>query len=88
MFFASWTGLLRVLMVGTLAYAAFVFLLRILGKRMLSKMNAFDLVVTVALGSTLATVLSSKSVSAGGSFSVSRWTTGSIRLLPTCCTAR
>jgi len=30
------------------------------GKRTLSKMNAFDLVVTVAFGSTLATVLLSK----------------------------
>jgi uncharacterized membrane protein YcaP (DUF421 family) len=36
--------------------------LRISGKRTLSKMNAFDLVVTVALGSTLATVLLSRSV--------------------------
>jgi uncharacterized membrane protein YcaP (DUF421 family) len=32
------------------------------GKRTLSKMNAFDLIVTVALGSTLATVLLNKSV--------------------------
>jgi uncharacterized membrane protein YcaP (DUF421 family) len=37
-------------------------LLRISGKRTLSKMNAFDLVVTVALGSTLATVLLSTDV--------------------------
>ena len=62
MFFASWTGPLRVLVVGTLAYAALVVLLRVSGKRTLSKMNAFDLVVTVALGSTFATVLLSKSV--------------------------
>jgi uncharacterized membrane protein YcaP (DUF421 family) len=62
MFFDTWTGLGRVLVVGVLAYAALVFLLRVSGKRTLSKMNAFDLVVTVALGSTLATVLLSKSV--------------------------
>jgi uncharacterized membrane protein YcaP (DUF421 family) len=62
MFFDSWIGLGRVLVVGTLAYAALVLLLRVSGKRTLSKMNAFDLVVTVALGSTLATVLLSKSV--------------------------
>ncbi|NJO83764.1 MAG: DUF421 domain-containing protein [Blastochloris sp.] len=37
-------------------------MLRISGKRTLSKMNAFDLVVTVALGSTLATILLSKDV--------------------------
>jgi uncharacterized membrane protein YcaP (DUF421 family) len=62
MFFDSWTGLGRVLLVGTLAYVALVLLLRISGKRTLTKLNAFDLVVTVALGSTLATVLLSKSV--------------------------
>lgn len=39
-------------------------LLRISGKRTLSRLNAFDLVVTVALGSTLATVLLSKDVAA------------------------
>lgn len=62
MFFDGWSGLVRVAVVGTLAYAALVFLLRISGKRTLTKLNAFDLVVTVALGSTLATVLLSKSV--------------------------
>lgn len=62
MLFDSWTGLGRVLLVGTLAYVALVATLRISGKRTLTKLNAFDLVVTVALGSTLATVLLSKSV--------------------------
>lgn len=61
MFFDSWAGLGRVLVVGTLAYVALVAVLRISGKRTLTKLNAFDLVVTVALGSTLATVLLSKS---------------------------
>jgi uncharacterized membrane protein YcaP (DUF421 family) len=46
-----------------LAYASLVFLVRVSGKRTLAKMNAFDLVVTVALGSTLATILLSKDVS-------------------------
>lgn len=62
MFFDSWFGLLRVLVVGTLAYVALVVLLRVSGKRTLAKLNAFDLIVTVALGSTLATVVLSKSV--------------------------
>lgn len=62
MFFESWAGLGRVVVVGTLAYVALVAILRISGKRTLTKLNAFDLVVTVALGSTLATVLLSKSV--------------------------
>lgn len=62
MFFNSWYGLLRIVIVGILAYTALVLLLRISGKRTLSKMNAFDLVVTVALGSTLATILLSQDV--------------------------
>ncbi|AJE48395.1 DUF421 domain-containing protein [Celeribacter indicus] len=56
-FFDSWSGVLRVLVIGTAAYAALILMLRTSGKRTLGKMNAFDLVVTVALGSTLATVL-------------------------------
>lgn len=62
MFFDSWQGLGRVLLVGTLAYVALVALLRVSGKRTLTKMNAFDLVVTVALGSTLATIVLSEDV--------------------------
>lgn len=62
MFFDTWQGLARVGVVGSLAYLGLVFLLRVSGKRTLSKMNAFDFVVTVALGSTLATVLLSKDV--------------------------
>jgi uncharacterized membrane protein YcaP (DUF421 family) len=62
LFFAGWMPLLRVLIVGTLAYLGLILMLRVTGKRTLSKMNAFDLVVTVALGSTLATVLLDPSV--------------------------
>lgn len=61
-FFQGWDGVLRVVVVGGAAYAALILLLRLSGKRTLSKMNAFDLVVTVALGSTLATVLLSAEV--------------------------
>lgn len=62
MLFNSWAGLGRVLIVGSLAYVALILCLRISGKRTLSKLSAFDLVITVALGSTLATVLLSKDV--------------------------
>ena len=62
MFFNNWHSLLRILVVGTLAYAGLVLFLRVSGKRTLSKMNAFDLIVTVAFGSTLATTLLSKDV--------------------------
>jgi uncharacterized membrane protein YcaP (DUF421 family) len=62
MLFDSWAGVGRVLLVGTLAYVLLIFVLRITGKRTLSKMNAFDLIVTVALGSALASTMLSKSV--------------------------
>lgn len=61
--FNGWSAVGRTVVVGVLAYAAVLVLLRSSGKRTLSKMNAFDFVVTVALGSTLATVLVSQSVS-------------------------
>lgn len=55
--------LLRLLVVAAIVYPALVLILRLSGKRTLSKLNAFDLVVTVALGSTLATILLSRDVS-------------------------
>ena len=62
MFFDTWQGLGRIVVAGVLAYAALVIFLRFSGKRTLLKMNAFDLIVTVALGSILATILLSKDV--------------------------
>lgn len=63
MFFNGWEPLARTLVVGILAYVALVLFVRISGKRTLSKMNAFDLVVTMALGSSLASILLSQKVS-------------------------
>ena len=53
MFFSGWDGLLRTLVIGVLAYVILILFLRISGKRTLAKMNAFDFVVTVALGSSV-----------------------------------
>lgn len=61
-FFSNWTVLTRTLVTGVLAYVSLILFLRISGKRILSKMNAFDLVVTVSLGSTLATIMLSRDV--------------------------
>ncbi|MFL2001373.1 DUF421 domain-containing protein [Microbacterium sp. A1-JK] len=63
MWFDSWSDLLRILLVGTAAYVTLIVLLRLSGKRTLSQLNMFDFVVTVALGSTLATALLSSDVS-------------------------
>lgn len=63
MWFDSWSDIGRVLLLGAAAYVTLVVMLRISGKRSLGQLNAFDLVVTVALGSTLATILLSADVS-------------------------
>ena len=62
MLFQDWSGLARTAIVGVLAYPALLVMLRLSGKRTLAKLNAFDLIVTVALGSTLASILLSESV--------------------------
>ncbi|MVS99388.1 DUF421 domain-containing protein [Devosia sp. L53-10-65] len=62
MFYQNPQGLVRTLIVGALAYVALVLFLRISGKRTLAKLNAFDLVVTVALGSTLSAILLQESI--------------------------
>lgn len=53
----------RTIIMGVLAYINLIVLLRLSGRRTLSKMNAFDLVITVALGSTYAAVLLNQNVS-------------------------
>ena len=60
--FSGWEPALRTVVVGVAAYVALIAVLRLSGKRTLSKMNAFDFVVTVALGSTVATILLSRDV--------------------------
>lgn len=62
MWFDSWEAMGRVVATGAATYVLLVLLLRVSGKRTLSKLNAFDLVVTVAMGSTLASCLLSRDV--------------------------
>lgn len=58
MIFDGWNGPWRAIVLTPLAYGALVILLRVSGKRTLSKMNVF----VVALGSTLATTILSADV--------------------------
>jgi uncharacterized membrane protein YcaP (DUF421 family) len=53
----GWNDAVRAVISGVLAYTALVALLRISGKRTVAKWSAFDLIVTVALGSTLASTI-------------------------------
>lgn len=60
MFFDSWSSIARILVVGTLAYLIMVAIVRLSGKRTLAQLNAFDLIVSVSMGSVLATTITSK----------------------------
>lgn len=72
MWFDSWADVLRVLIVGAATYLFLIVTIRLSGKRTLSQLNAFDLIVTVALGSTVATILLSSDVS---------WVEGAVALV-------
>lgn len=61
--FNQWSSLTHTLVVGSLGYILIILLLRLSGKRTLSKWNSFDFVVTIAFGSILATMLLSEGTS-------------------------
>jgi uncharacterized membrane protein YcaP (DUF421 family) len=59
---SSWESIGRLAFMSTSAYVGLILILRVSGARTLSQLNAFDFVVTVALGSILATVILNKSI--------------------------
>ena len=61
-FFSGWLSLARILLVGAPAYLLLLALLHLAGKHSLAKTNAYGLVVTVALGSALASAVLTKQV--------------------------
>ena len=61
--FSGWDVIIRTLIAGSVTYLILVGLLRITGPRTLAKWYAFDLIVTVALGSTYANGVLSKDIS-------------------------
>jgi len=61
-FFSGWEPLFRVVIVGFAMYVALVFFLRISRSRTLSTMNAFDFIITVAIGSAFGRALTAKDV--------------------------
>lgn len=61
-FYGGWWPLVRILVVGTLAYVSLVILLRISGARALSQLNAFDFIITIALGASFGRLLTARTV--------------------------
>ena len=55
--FSDLNPFVETIVTGIIAYIAIIFMLRISGKRTLSKWNSFDFVVTIAFGSVLASIL-------------------------------
>src|SRR5581483_4935005 len=62
MLFDGWEGVVHVLLVGTLAYIALLLMLRFSRKRTLSRFSAFDLVLSMAIGSILGRTIISRDV--------------------------
>lgn len=62
MLFQGWEDVAGVAALAVIAYAGLVAILRVSGKRTLAQLNAFDWLVTVALGTTLSTTILSREV--------------------------
>jgi uncharacterized membrane protein YcaP (DUF421 family) len=61
-FFESWYNIGRTVSLSIISFAALIILLRGSGKRTLSKLNVFDFVFVVAVGSVFASTIMSKDV--------------------------
>lgn len=57
LFFSGWGPLGATVVKGLIIYVTLIILLRITGKRSLSKFNIFDFIITIALGSIFASTL-------------------------------
>jgi uncharacterized membrane protein YcaP (DUF421 family) len=57
LFFKDWESLYHILICAAISYITLFIFIRISGKRTLAKLNAFDFVVTVTLGSTLSSMI-------------------------------
>jgi uncharacterized membrane protein YcaP (DUF421 family) len=64
MLFNGWTSVLRIVLNSVVVYVVVVAALRIAGARALAKMSGYDLIVTVTLGSIVANVAMTPTISA------------------------
>lgn len=63
MWFDKWSDIAQIAGTTLVIYILLIIILQVAGKRSLAKLNIFDLVVTVALGSILASVMLTNSLS-------------------------
>ena len=57
MWFESWAAVLRIVLFSIVTYVALTALIRLFGKRTISKMNPGDFVITVAIGSVAGSMI-------------------------------
>jgi uncharacterized membrane protein YcaP (DUF421 family) len=69
-FFKDWDSLWQVALCCIIAFFTLFLFIRISGKRTLAKLNAFDFIVTVTLGSTLSSMILHKVTLAEGSLAL------------------
>ena len=62
MFFNGWHGIVEVLVLGVIGYAALIMMLRVARKRTLAQMNVFDFVFVVMMGEILAMTIMSDEI--------------------------
>lgn len=60
--FDGWKNPIRIVIMSILIYGYLIFIMRISGKRTLFQYNMFDLIISIAYGSTIATILISEKV--------------------------
>lgn len=71
LFFNGWDPLIRIVFIGTTSYFSLLFMLRAAGKRALSKLNAYDFIITMAIGSILAKIIVDRDISLSEGFAAS-----------------
>ncbi|GHA23347.1 DUF421 domain-containing protein [Salinimicrobium marinum] len=62
-FWSGWEPIFRILVVGSITYVGLVILLRLSGKRTLTRMTTFDFVIAIAIGSAFGRILTASIVS-------------------------
>ncbi len=68
MLFSDYNTLINILIKGVSIYLFIILALKLFGKRSLAKLNAFDFIVTIALGSILASTLTNSKVAVSDGF--------------------
>lgn len=61
--FNGWESPIRIVVMSVLIYAYLILIMRLSGKRTLFQYSMFDLIISIAFGSTIATILIAKDVS-------------------------